>query len=155
MAASIAASGIVPSGALSSGCGWMEPSTAARFKDNYYDVPMRAEYVAYVIVTNSLVGLSQPLLDRCVVIDVPELSRAERHRALDELAKGRTTITIAHRMSTVRDADEILVFEGGRILERGSFDTLVQQGGRFAELVKTQLTASPPLAAAAPVQAAE
>lgn len=63
----------------------MEPSTAAKFKDNWYDVPMRAEYAAYVIVTNTLTGLSQPLLDRCVVIDVPELSPAERHRALDEV----------------------------------------------------------------------
>ncbi|RYJ03910.1 MAG: glucan ABC transporter ATP-binding protein/ permease [Acetobacteraceae bacterium] len=77
--------------------------------------------------------------------------------ALKALMAGRTTFIIAHRLSTVRDADEILVFEGGRILERGSFDTLVQQGGRFAELVKTQLTAAPwPAApAAAPVKAAE
>ena len=63
----------------------MEPITASSFRDNYYDVPMRAEYVTYIIVTNSLAGLSQPLLDRCVVVDVPELSRIERHRALDEL----------------------------------------------------------------------
>ena len=63
--------------------------------------------------------------------------------ALKALMAGRTTFIIAHRLSTVRDADEILVFEGGRILERGSFEALVRQDGRFAELVKTQLTASP------------
>jgi ATP-binding cassette subfamily B protein len=53
---------------------------------------------------------------------------------------GRTTFIIAHRLSTVRDADEILVFEAGRIAERGTFESLVAQGGRFAELVRTQLT---------------
>jgi ATP-binding cassette subfamily B protein len=63
--------------------------------------------------------------------------------ALKALMTGRTTFIIAHRLSTVRDADEILVFEGGRILERGSFEALVREGGRFAELVKTQLTATP------------
>jgi ATP-binding cassette subfamily B protein len=66
---------------------------------------------------------------------------------------GRTTFIIAHRLSTVRDADEIMVFEGGRIVERGSFDSLLRLGGRFAELVRTQLTLAAPMAAA--VQAAE
>ena len=56
------------------------------------------------------------------------------------LMRGRTTFIIAHRLSTVRDADEILVFDAGRVVERGSFDVLVAQGGRFAELVRTQLT---------------
>jgi ATP-binding cassette subfamily B protein len=44
----------------------------------------------------------------------------------------------------VREADEILVFEGGRIAERGSFDRLVAEGGRFAELVANQLTGVAP-----------
>jgi ATP-binding cassette subfamily B protein len=60
-------------------------------------------------------------------------------RALKALMAGRTTFIIAHRLSTVRDADEILVFAGGQIVERGSFEALVRQGGRFAELVATQL----------------
>jgi ATP-binding cassette subfamily B protein len=46
---------------------------------------------------------------------------------------------IAHRLSTVRDADEILVFDGGRIAERGNFDGLIREGGRFADLVHNQL----------------
>jgi ATP-binding cassette subfamily B protein len=54
--------------------------------------------------------------------------------------QGRTTFIIAHRLSTVRDADEILVFEAGRIAERGSFEELVRMGGKFADLVRTQLT---------------
>jgi ATP-binding cassette subfamily B protein len=65
-------------------------------------------------------------------------------RAMQNLMRGRTTFIIAHRLSTVRDADEILVFHNGRIAERGSFDTLVDQGGRFAELVANQLTAAHP-----------
>ena len=60
--------------------------------------------------------------------------------ALRRLMAGRTTFIIAHRLSTVRDADQILVFEHGRIVERGSFAELVAQGGPFASLVATQLT---------------
>ncbi len=60
--------------------------------------------------------------------------------ALRRLMTGRTTFIIAHRLSTVRDADQILVFEQGRIVERGSFAELVSRRGRFADLVATQLT---------------
>ena len=56
-------------------------------------------------------------------------------RALDQLSKDRTTFVIAHRLSTVRTADQILYMEQGRILERGRFDELVARGGRFADLV--------------------
>jgi ATP-binding cassette subfamily B protein len=49
--------------------------------------------------------------------------------ALNEVMKGRTTFVIAHRLATVRNASRILVFEQGRIVESGSFDELVQQGG--------------------------
>jgi ATP-binding cassette subfamily B protein len=55
-------------------------------------------------------------------------------RAFDELSRGRTTVTIAHRLSTVRDADQIVVVDHGRILESGTHDTLVTDGGRYALL---------------------
>jgi ABC-type multidrug transport system fused ATPase/permease subunit len=58
--------------------------------------------------------------------------------ALDEVMKGRTTFVIAHRLATIRNADRILVFEQGRIVETGSFDELVARGGRFAELARAQ-----------------
>jgi ATP-binding cassette subfamily B protein len=64
-------------------------------------------------------------------------------RALAMLMAGRTTFIIAHRLSTVRDADEILVFDGGHIVERGDFDALLARHGRFAALVETQLAAAP------------
>jgi ATP-binding cassette, subfamily B, beta-glucan exporter len=69
-------------------------------------------------------------------------------RALKTLMAGRTTFIIAHRLSTVRDADEILVFDQGRIVERGRFAELIAQQGRFAELVATQLASPVPAMAA-------
>ncbi|HZF77791.1 MAG TPA: glucan ABC transporter ATP-binding protein/ permease [Acetobacteraceae bacterium] len=70
-------------------------------------------------------------------------TEARVQRALRALMQNRTTFIIAHRLSTVRDADEILVFDQGRVAERGSFEELVRQGGLFAELVRTQLTSDP------------
>ena len=58
--------------------------------------------------------------------------------ALAELAKGRTTIVVAHRLSTVKTADEILVVENGVITERGKHEELVEQGGLYAELYRYQ-----------------
>jgi ATP-binding cassette, subfamily B, beta-glucan exporter len=58
--------------------------------------------------------------------------------ALDEVMKNRTTFVIAHRLSTIRNATRILVFDAGRIVETGTFDELIAQGGRFAKLAKAQ-----------------
>jgi ATP-binding cassette subfamily B protein len=69
-------------------------------------------------------------------------TEARVQKALKALMEGRTTFIIAHRLSTVRDADEILVFEAGGIAERGGFQELVARDGRFAALVKTQLMGS-------------
>jgi ATP-binding cassette subfamily B protein len=55
--------------------------------------------------------------------------------ALERLSEGRTTIAIAHRLSTVRDADQIVVLDRGRVAEIGAYDELLARGGRFAELV--------------------
>jgi len=60
-------------------------------------------------------------------------------KALKTLMAGRTTFIIAHRLSTVRDADEILVFDQGQVVERGSYGELIARNGQFAELVATQL----------------
>jgi glucan exporter ATP-binding protein len=66
--------------------------------------------------------------------------------ALDEVMKNRTTFVIAHRLSTVRNATRILVFEHGRIIETGTFDELVRIGGRFAALAKAQFMTTETLA---------
>jgi ATP-binding cassette subfamily B protein len=55
-------------------------------------------------------------------------------QAFDELSRGRTTVTIAHRLSTVRDADQIVVLDHGRILESGTHDALLSTDGRYAAL---------------------
>ena len=74
------------------------------------------------------------LLDEATsALDV-ETERAVQE-ALDGLAAGRTTITIAHRLSTVREADQILVLDDGAVVERGTHEELLLLGGRYAALV--------------------
>ncbi|WP_375599505.1 ABC transporter transmembrane domain-containing protein [Devosia sp. Naph2] len=58
--------------------------------------------------------------------------------ALEHLMEGRTTLVIAHRLATIRDADTILVLDGGKIIDQGTHDELVAKGGRYAELAKLQ-----------------
>lgn len=65
-------------------------------------------------------------------------SEAAVQRALDAALAGRTAIVIAHRLSTVRDADQILVVSGGRIVQRGTHEELLAAGGLYADLYATQ-----------------
>ncbi|MGW1493350.1 ABC transporter ATP-binding protein [Streptomyces sp. NPDC002402] len=64
-------------------------------------------------------------------------------QAIDALSAGRTTITIAHRLSTVRGADQIVVLDAGRIAERGSHEELLDRDGRYAELVRRDARLAP------------
>ncbi len=80
---------------------------------------------------------------RVVVLDeatasLDSASEAAVQQALGEALAGRTSIVIAHRLSTVRAADTILVVEDGRIVERGDHEQLLARGGRYAELYETQ-----------------
>ena len=72
-------------------------------------------------------------------------TEAKVMRALDEVMKGRTTFVIAHRLSTVRKASRILVFDRGKIVEKGTFDELVNAGGRFARLAQQQFISAEPI----------
>jgi ATP-binding cassette subfamily B protein len=58
--------------------------------------------------------------------------------ALAQLVKGRTTFAIAHRLSTLRNANRLVVMEGGRIIETGTHEELMKKEGHFYELVKLQ-----------------
>ena len=73
-------------------------------------------------------------------------SEAAVQRALDTAMEGRTSLVIAHRLSTVRDADLILVVNGGRIVQRGRHEELLAQGGLYAELYRTQFAQAAPAA---------
>ena len=63
-------------------------------------------------------------------------------RALDVLKADRTTVVIAHRLSTVRDADKIVVLDGGRVVETGAHDELLARRGLYAALVLRQLASA-------------
>jgi len=85
---------------------------------------------------------------RVVVLDeatasLDSASEAAVQQALTEALSGRTSIVIAHRLSTVRAADMILVVEDGRIIERGTHDQLIARAGRYAELYETQFGNQP------------
>ncbi len=80
---------------------------------------------------------------RVVVLDeatahLDSESEAAVQRALDNALEGRTAVVIAHRLSTVRRADQILVVDAGTIVERGTHDELLARGGVYADLYRTQ-----------------
>lgn len=65
-------------------------------------------------------------------------SEKKVQKALENLAKGRTTLIVAHRLSTIRDADRILVIDNGEIVEQGNHQDLMQKAGTYAKLVQLQ-----------------
>lgn len=90
--------------------------------------------------------LAQP---RVVILDeatahLDSTSEAAVQEALTEALAGRTSVVIAHRLSTIRAADQILVVESGRIVERGTHTELLAAGGRYEQLYRTQFADSGP-----------
>ena len=90
---------------------------------------------------------------RVVILDeatahLDSTSEAAVQAALAEALTGRTAIVIAHRLSTIRAADQILVVEDGRIVQRGTHADLLAQGGRYEELYRTQFDQQTAAAAA-------
>ena len=91
-------------------------------------------------LTIARVLLSRP---RVVILDeatahLDSTSEVAVQEALAEALAGRTSVVIAHRLSTIRAADQILVIEAGRVVERGTHPDLLAAGGRYTQLYRTQ-----------------
>jgi ATP-binding cassette subfamily B protein len=91
------------------------------------------------------VAIARTLLKRPAIVIFDEATSALDSKTekaiqaeLREISADRTTLVIAHRLSTVVDADQILVLEQGRIVERGSFRELIERNGKFAEMWRLQ-----------------
>src|SRR5204862_7298324 len=94
-------------------------------------------------------ALARVLLKRPAIAILDEAtphhdSENEAHiqQALNGALEGRTSIVIAHRLSTIQAADEILVLDGGRIVERGTHLQLIARGGLYTDLYETQFAAA-------------
>jgi len=127
-----------------------ELETAARAAEAHYFVALKPEGYAAVVAEHgkSLSGgerqrlsIARAMLKNAPILILDEATsaldnttEARVQRALGALVKGRTTFVIAHRLSTVRSADQILVLKDGRLIEQGRYAQLVALGGVFAEL---------------------
>ncbi|MFC7291085.1 ABC transporter ATP-binding protein [Hirschia litorea] len=121
--------------------------------DFVYDLPQGLDTQAGEGGRNLSGGQRQRIaIARAILRDAPILlldeatsaldasSEAKVQAALEQLSKGRTTLIIAHRLSTVRSADKIFVLDKGRVVEEGSHETLMQKNAVYADLVKLQLS---------------
>jgi glucan exporter ATP-binding protein len=127
-----------------------ELETAARAAEAHHFVALKPEGYAAVVAEHgkSLSGgerqrlsIARAMLKNAPILILDEATsaldnttEARVQRALSALVKGRTTFVIAHRLSTVRSADQILVLKDGRLIEQGRYAQLVALGGVFAEL---------------------
>ncbi len=103
-----------------------------------YDTPVGERGYRFSGGEKQRIAIARTILRNPPVLVLDEATSALDNRteravqvALDELAEGRTTVAIAHRLSTVRDADQIVVLDHGRIVERGSHDELLALGGHY------------------------
>jgi glucan exporter ATP-binding protein len=128
-----------------------EVETAARMAEAHDFIMQKPGGYGFVVGERGLqlsggerqrIAIARAILKNAAILLLDEATsaldtetEAKIKRALDALRKGRTTFIIAHRLSTVADADLILVFDQGRIVERGRFRGLSRQGGLFSRLV--------------------
>jgi ATP-binding cassette subfamily B protein len=116
-----------------------------------YDTPVGEHGLQLSGGQRQRVAIARALIKNAPIILLDEAtasldSESERHvqEAFAELCKGRTTIVIAHRLSTIMHADNILVVEGGLVVESGRHDELLRKGGRYASFYRLQLREQSP-----------
>ncbi len=109
--------------------------------ENGYDTILEGDGANLSQVQRQLLNIARAAISKAPILILDEATssvdtRTERHieHGMDRLMKTRTTIVIAHRLSTVRNANAIIVLENGEIIERGDHDDLLQQKGRYYEL---------------------
>ena len=109
--------------------------------ENGYDTVLDGDGANLSAGQRQLLNIARAAISEAPVLVLDEATssvdtRTERHieHGMDRLMKNRTTFVIAHRLSTVRNADAIMVLEQGRIIERGNHDSLIAQKGRYYEL---------------------
>lgn len=130
----------------------LRTSTADRFVerlDGGLEAKVAERGATFSTGERQLLAISRALAGQpgVVVLDeatasVDSASEARIERATAELLAGRSALVVAHRLSTIRDADEILVMDAGEIQERGRHDELLERGGIYARLYELQFTKS-------------
>jgi ABC-type multidrug transport system fused ATPase/permease subunit len=112
-----------------------------------YDTRVGERGVKLSVGEKQRVSIARALLSNAPILILDEATASvdtatERsiQEALERLMAGRTSFVIAHRLSTIRRADQILVLRGGRIVERGTHEQLLEQGGLYARLARIQNT---------------
>jgi len=130
----------------------------ARGLPDAYDTPVGERGLQLSGGQRQRVSIARALLKDAPILVLDEatshldaVSEAEVRQALDHLRKGRTTLVIAHRLSAIRDADQIVVLDDGAVVEHGTHAELVALDGLYSHLIATQLRSNAPRAEQSPV----